>query len=53
MKTRDIVVTLVALVAIGVTSFVAYRYEKKSETAGMCPFCRPHGAFCYRLPLKR
>ena len=31
MKARAIVVTLIALVAIGVTSFWAYRYEQKRE----------------------
>ena len=47
MKAREIVVTIVALVAIGVTSFFAYRYEQKSETAGMCPFAT---AWCIPLP---
>jgi hypothetical protein len=51
MKTREIVVTLVALAAIGVTSFFAYRYEQKGETAGMCPFCdrMVHPVTAYRL----
>ena len=51
MKTREIVVTLVALVAIGVTSFFAYRYEKRREMAGMCPFCdrMVHPVTAYRL----
>ncbi len=39
MKAREIAVTLAALLAIAATSFFAYRYERKSETAGMCPFC--------------
>ena len=51
MKARDIVVTLVALLAIGVTSFFAYRYEQRRETAGMCPFCdrMVHPVTAYRL----
>ena len=51
MKAREIVVTLVAMVAIGVTSFFAYRYEEKRETAGMCPFCERmvHPVTAYRL----
>src|ERR1017187_28438 len=51
MKARGIVVTLVALVAIGVTSFFAYRYEQKRETAGMCPFCdrMGHPVTAYRV----
>ena len=51
MKARAIVVTLVALVAIGVTSFWAYRYEQKREAAGMCPFCdrMVHPVTAYRL----
>ena len=39
MKAREIGVTLVALVAVGVSSFFAYRYEQTRETTGMCPFC--------------
>ena len=51
MKTRDIVITLVALVAIGVTSFFAYRYEQRRETADTCPFCdrMVHSSTAYRL----
>ncbi len=51
MKAREIVVTLVALVAIGVTSFFAYRYEQERETAGLCPFCdrMVHPITAYRL----
>ena len=51
MKAREIVVTLVALIAIGVASFFAYRYEQKRETAGMCPFCdrMVHPITAYRL----
>ena len=51
MKPREIVVTLVALVAIGVTSFFAYRYEKTRETAGLCPLCdrMVHPITAYRL----
>ena len=51
MKAREVVVTLVALAAIGVTSFFAYRYEQKRETAGMCPFCdrMVHPVTAYQL----
>ena len=51
MKAREIVITIVALVAIGVTSFFAYRYEQRRETAGMCPFCdrMVHPVTAYRL----
>ena len=55
MKAREIVITLVALVAIGVTSFFAYRYEQRRETAGMCPFCdrMVHPVTAYRLKVER
>jgi hypothetical protein len=51
MRTREITITLVALVAIGVTSFFAYRYEQRRETAGTCPFCdrMVHPVTAYRL----
>jgi hypothetical protein len=51
MKTREIIVTLVALLAIGFTSFFAYRYEQRREMAGMCPFCdrMVHPVTAYRL----
>jgi hypothetical protein len=51
MKSRQIVITLVALVAIGVTSFFAYRYEQRRETADTCPFCERmvHSSTAYRL----
>jgi transcription elongation factor Elf1 len=51
MKAREIVVTLVALLAIGVTSFFAYRYEQRREVADMCPFCERmvHPVTAYRL----
>ena len=51
MKRRDIIVTLVALAAIGVTSFFAYRYERRRESAGMCPFCdrMVHPITAYRV----
>jgi len=51
MKAREIVVTLVALVVIGVASFFAYRYEQRRETAGLCPFCdrMVHPITAYRL----
>ena len=44
-------ITLVALLAIGVTSFFAYRYEQRRDTAGMCPFCdrMVHPITAYRL----
>ena len=51
MKTREIIITLAALLAIGVTSFFAYRYEKRRDTAAMCPFCARmvHSTTAYRL----
>ena len=51
MKAREILVTLAALLAIGCTSFFAYRYEQRRETAGMCPFCdrMVHSVTAYRL----
>ena len=51
MKAREIIVTLVALLAIVVTSFWAYRYEQRRETAGMCPFCNRmvHPVTAYRV----
>ncbi|MGO8792012.1 MAG: hypothetical protein ACLQVL_32130 [Terriglobia bacterium] len=51
MKAREMTVALIALVAIGVTSFFAYRYEQRRETAGMCPFCdrMVHPVTSYRL----
>src|ERR1039458_999995 len=51
MKVRDIVITLIALVAIGITSFFAYRYEQRRETTGMCPFCdrMVHSVTAYRV----
>ena len=39
MKTREIIITTIALIAIGATSFWAYRHERRAETAGTCPFC--------------
>ena len=39
MRARGVIVPLVALLAIGVASFWAYRYEQRRERAGMCPFC--------------
>ena len=53
MKTRETIVTIVALLAIGLTCFVAYRYEQKREVAGMCPFCdrMVHSITVYRLKL--
>jgi hypothetical protein len=51
MKRREILITLVALTAICLISFWAYRYEKRRETAGMCPFCDRvvHPVTAYRL----
>ena len=51
MKPRNMIVTLVALLAIGVTSFWAFRYEQRRERAGMCPFCdrMVHSATAYRI----
>jgi hypothetical protein len=45
------IVTLVALLAIGVTSFWAYRHEQRHQRAGMCPFCdrMVHSATAYRI----
>jgi hypothetical protein len=51
MKARDIVGTLVALMAIGTTCFWAYHYEQRRATADMCPFCdrMVHPVTAYRL----
>jgi len=51
MKPRGMVVTLVALLAIGVMSFWAYRHEQRRERAEMCPFCdrMVHSVTAYRL----
>lgn len=51
MKTRETIITLVALLAIGLASFFAYRYEQRREMAGMCPFCdrMVHPVTAYRL----
>ena len=38
MKARETLITLTALVAIGLTSFFAYRYERRPEP-NSCPFC--------------
>lgn len=53
MKGREILLTLVALAAIGVTCFFAYRYEQRRETAETCPFCdrMVHPATAYRLKI--
>ena len=53
MKAREIAVTMAALLAIAATSFFAYRYERKSETAGTCPFCdrMVHSNTAYRLKI--
>jgi hypothetical protein len=51
VKGREIVVSLTALLAIGVASFWGYRYEQRRETAAMCPFCSRmvHPVTAYRL----
>lgn len=51
MKPRETLITLVVLLAIGLTSYWAYRYEQRRETAGMCPFCdrMVHPVTAYRL----
>lgn len=51
MKTCELLITLLALGAIGLTSFFAYRYEQRRETLGMCPFCdrMVHPITAYRL----
>jgi hypothetical protein len=51
MKTREIIITFIALVAIAVTSFFAYRYEQRRETANTCPYCdrMVHSVTAYRL----
>ena len=51
MKAREVAVTLVALAAIGVTSFWAYRYENRREGSGVCALCdrRVHAVTAYRL----
>jgi hypothetical protein len=53
MKVREVTITLVALVAIGLTSFWAYRYENRREMAGMCPFCdrMVHPVTAYQLKI--
>ena len=53
MKPRDMIVTLVALLAIGVTSFWAYRYEQRRESVGMCPYCQRmvHPITSYRIKI--
>jgi hypothetical protein len=51
MKSRNMIVTLVVLLAIGVTSFWAFRYEQRRERAAICPFCdrMVHSATAYRI----
>jgi len=51
MKPRNMIVTLVVLLAIGVTSFWVFRYEQRRERAGTCPFCdrMVHSATAYRI----
>jgi len=50
MKHKETLITVIALVAIGVTSFVAYRHEQKRD-ASSCPFCdrMVHYGTAYRL----
>ena len=51
MKPRGMIVTLVALFAVGATSFWAYRYEQRRERAGTCPYCdrMVHPVTAYRI----
>jgi hypothetical protein len=51
MKPREFIITFVALVAIAVTSFFAYRYEQRRAMADTCPFCdrMVHSVTAYRL----
>ncbi len=52
MKTREIVTSLVGLLALGVVVFVAYRYEQKPKEQA-CAFCERalHKETVYRLSL--
>jgi hypothetical protein len=51
MKRFEFLVTLVVLVAIGLTSFWAYRYEQRRAVSEICPFCdrMVHPATAYGL----
>ena len=51
MKPRDMIVTLVALLAIGVTGFWAFRHERQRQRSAMCPYCdrMVHSATAYRI----
>lgn len=50
MKAKETVITLVALVAIGITSYVAYRYEQRPDPH-LCAICNRslHAGMAYRL----
>ncbi len=50
MKAKETLITLLALVAIGLTSFVAYRYERRPDPH-LCAICNRdvHGGMSYRL----
>jgi len=51
MKPRDMIVTLVALLALGVACFWAFRHQQRRERGGMCPYCdrMVHSVTAYRL----
>ncbi len=50
MKGKETLITLLALVAIGLTSYVAYRYERRPDPQ-LCAICNRavHGGMSYRL----
>jgi hypothetical protein len=51
MKARETLISLGALLVIGLVSFLAYRHEQRSLAAEICPFCNRvvHPAAAYRL----
>ena len=51
MKARETLVSLCALLAIGLVSLLAYRHEQRNSAAEICPFCERavHSATAYRL----
>jgi hypothetical protein len=51
MKARETLITVMAFLAIGLTSFWAYRYEQRRQMADMCPFCERmvHPATAFRI----
>ena len=54
MKARETLITVMAFLAIGLTSFWAYRYEQRRQMADMCPFCERmvHPATAFRIDRK-